>query len=241
MLKAGCSFGFRQRSALHGTEDLFDWPGWGKWGHFGRMETRLIICRHGETVWNAQERFQGQTDSELSPAGWEQARALAGRLGGERVDAIYSSDLQRAANMAQLIGEKTGAPVKLDARLRERHLGCLEGLTRAEAKVQVAEDFARYYSGEMDFAPSKGGESFRTCQERAVGVFQEIAAGHKGETVVAITHGALMGAFLRQVLGIGVDAPSRFARPNAGYNVFTHDGKVFQMVTWGDVTHLKAG
>ncbi len=81
--------------------------------------TRLLLVRHGETDWNADGRLQGQTDRPLSGFGREQARRLADELAAEDFEAIYSSDLARARETAEIVGARVGLPDMLDRRLRE--------------------------------------------------------------------------------------------------------------------------
>ena len=91
------------------------------------MQRRLILLRHGQTTYNATNRMQGHLDSPLSETGLAQARSaaeLVAKLGGSK---IVASDLQRAANTAQIIADRLGLPVSTDARLRETHLGEWQG------------------------------------------------------------------------------------------------------------------
>jgi hypothetical protein len=91
--------------------------------------TTLLLVRHGETDWNADGRLQGRP---LSDFGRRQARELAGELEDEELDAIYSSDLARAQETAEIVGERIGLPVVLDPDLREKDWGNWEGLTPVE-------------------------------------------------------------------------------------------------------------
>ena len=92
----------------------------------------LTLIRHGPTEWNASRRFQGRTDVPLSPTGRAHALAAAGALKSEQIERIYSSDLQRALETAQIVGEPHGAQILTDERLREFDFGAWEGLTWIE-------------------------------------------------------------------------------------------------------------
>src|SRR5919205_4262120 len=94
--------------------------------------TTLLLVRHGETDWNADGRLQGQTDRPLSDFGRRQARQLAQELVDEELEAIYASDLARARETAEIIGERLGLAVVLDADLREKDWGTWEGLNSVE-------------------------------------------------------------------------------------------------------------
>ena len=94
--------------------------------------TTLLLVRHGETDWNADGRLQGHTDRPLTDFGRRQARDLAAALAGEDLTAIYSSDLTRARETAEIVAERLGLPVVLDRDLREKDWGNWEGLTAVE-------------------------------------------------------------------------------------------------------------
>src|SRR3569623_193897 len=98
--------------------------------------TELLLVRHGETDWNAEGRLQGHTDRPLNDHGRRQAKEVAERLAGEGADAIYASDLLRAKETAEIVGERRGVPVVVDADLREKNWGNWEGLTGDE-RVEV--------------------------------------------------------------------------------------------------------
>src|SRR5581483_11305534 len=95
--------------------------------------TTLLLVRHGETDWNAERRWQGHADVPLNARGREQARALAEELAGESIDAIYSSDLSRAQDTADIVGARLDVPVVVDPDLREIDVGPVEGLTAEES------------------------------------------------------------------------------------------------------------
>src|SRR5438093_548398 len=97
--------------------------------------TRILLVRHGQSVWNADGRWQGQADPPLSDVGVDQAAAAADSDAVDGVRALYSSDLERARHTAQLLGVRLGLDPVVDVRLRERHAGGWEGCTRAEIEA----------------------------------------------------------------------------------------------------------
>jgi broad specificity phosphatase PhoE len=146
--------------------------------------TRVLLMRHGQSEWNAIGRWQGQADPPLSDLGRRQAREAARAIGA--VDAVWSSDLQRAAETAAIISTDIGVgPVVLDPDLRERDAGEFSALTRAE----IEERFPGYLA---DHRRPPGWEPDEHLLDRALRVVHEIAAVVPGGDVLAVTHGGLV-------------------------------------------------
>jgi 2,3-bisphosphoglycerate-dependent phosphoglycerate mutase len=202
--------------------------------------TRLILIRHGETVWNRERRMQGQTDSPLSEKGLRQAILLAQRMKEFEFAALYSSDSGRASETAQFIAEVTGHPLVVEPRLRERHFGVFEGLTGPEMQEQHPEAYARFKGREPDYAVP-GGESAAAFRERALACLAEIAARHANELVVVVTHGLVCDVAYRAAYGMDLMEPRSFPLVNAGINRFRFDGAAWQCEVWGDADHLEKG
>ena len=203
--------------------------------------TRIILLRHGETTWNVEGRYQGHLDSPLSPRGESQARALALRLAGMKLTALYSSDLGRARQTADAIAKATGQEVRIDPRLRERHLGIFQGLLKSEIKLKLAEDYRLFKTAGPDHA-LPGGESPRQAAQRNIACLEDLARRHPDETIVVVAHGGTISALLRHTLSIPPGTPRRFERFNASWNVFTWDDNAgrWRLETWGDLSHLSA-
>jgi broad specificity phosphatase PhoE len=166
--------------------------------------TRILLVRHGQSEWNAAGRWQGQADPPLTDLGREQARLAAARVGS--VDAIVSSDLQRAAETGVIIGGAVGVgPVAVDPGLRERHVGEWTGLTRAEINERWPElldaFFARsggpaeggaYRSLSAGPVDPPGGETAEQLAARALGAIERIFEAYAGADVLAVAHGGLI-------------------------------------------------
>lgn len=202
--------------------------------------TQLIMVRHGQTQWNLKLIRQGHLDSPLTEMGLAQAKALGDRLARETFSALYSSDLGRAVQTAQMIAAATGHEIVTDPRLRERHLGIFQGLNGDELKEKYPEEYRLHRTmGPSYVIP--GGESMRQQVERNVAYFNEIAEKHLGETIVVVTHGGVLSGFFRHALSIPLEAPRRFEFTNASLNVFTYEAGSWMLRTWGDVSHLSDG
>jgi probable phosphoglycerate mutase len=160
------------------------------------MTSRVLLVRHGQSEWNALGRWQGQADPPLSDLGRAQARAAAHSLGA--VDAVYSSDLQRAAETAAIIAEQLGlGPVLLDRDLRERDAGEWSGLTRDE----ILERYPGYLSEDRHtaFAPERGKpkrppgwEGDAALLPRVLAALQRIHEAVPDGDVLAVTHGGVI-------------------------------------------------
>jgi 2,3-bisphosphoglycerate-dependent phosphoglycerate mutase len=149
--------------------------------------TTLLLVRHGETDWNAEGRLQGQTDRPLSEYGRRQARKLAEELAGEPLDAIYASDLARARETAEIVGERIGLPVVLDPELREKDWGSWEGLTAVERD-------------RVEFV----GESTEAHQERILRALERISERHPDGRLLVVTHGGSMRRVQTAALGMAM-------------------------------------
>ena len=159
-----------------------------------------MLWRHGQTVWNAERRFQGQSDIPLDQTGQAQAERAARLLAALRPDLIISSDLSRASATAAPLARLTGLEVTLDKDLRERHGGGWEGLNDAEIR-------ARYPVEHASWSPPDG-EPSAVVAERVAAALQRIADrladGHDGASglAVVVSHGAALRLGMSRFLGL---------------------------------------
>ncbi|OBK19489.1 glucosyl-3-phosphoglycerate phosphatase [Mycobacterium asiaticum] len=167
---------------------------------------RLVMLRHGQTDYNLGSRMQGQLDTDLSELGRAQAVAAAEVLGKLQPLLIVSSDLRRAYDTAVKLGECTGMPVRVDARLRETHLGDWQGMTHHQIDAEVPG--ARLaWREDATWAPH-GGESRVDVAARSVPLVTELVsaapewggAGAPERPVVLVAHGGLIAALSAALL-----------------------------------------
>jgi XTP/dITP diphosphohydrolase len=149
--------------------------------------TSFLLIRHAESVWNAQERWQGHGDPPLSERGIAQAEALGRVLAEERADALISSDLTRARQTAVILGRALGLEPRCDARLRELDVGRWVGLTRREIEACDAEALERFEAEDPDLCAG-GGESRAQIRARVRRAFRELARELPGARLVVVTH-----------------------------------------------------
>ncbi|MQA97274.1 MAG: histidine phosphatase family protein [Streptosporangiales bacterium] len=159
------------------------------------MSRRLVCWRHGQTVWNAESRFQGQTDIPLNETGLAQAERAARLLAALRPAAIISSDLMRAADTAAALAAVTGLPVKTDKRLRERSGGSWEGCTAEEIKRRWPAEDAAWEPPEGELVPA-------VAERVAEGLQSAIDTAGPDDLVVVVSHGAAIRLGMAKLLGL---------------------------------------
>ncbi|ACZ89947.1 histidine phosphatase family protein [Streptosporangium roseum] len=159
------------------------------------MSRRVVCLRHGQTLWNAEHRFQGHSDIPLDETGVAQAARAASLLASLRPDMIVSSDLQRALTTASALGRVTGLDVAVDKDLRERGGGEWEGLTRDEIFAGWPREYAAWN------AP--GGEEVADVAERVSASIRRWAAELDSDGLLVIaSHGAAIRLGVSRLLGL---------------------------------------
>lgn len=204
----------------------------------GHPSTRFCFVRHGETAWNAERRIQGQIDIQLNAAGEAQARALGPGLTGHTFAAVYSSDLRRAWDTAQIAAAVLGLAVSPAPTLRERNFGVLQGLTMDEA-LRRYPDVYREHQVRSLHSDYRGGESLSGFAKRVMEGLKEMAAYHAGQTVLGFTHGGVLDIVHRTAVGRPLEAPRDFLLPNAALNWLEYCDGRWRLISWADCGHLE--
>lgn len=197
----------------------------------------IVVIRHGETEFNATGKIQGHLEVGLNDNGRLQSAAVAERLSKEpKISAVYSSDLRRALDTAEIIATSCGGlEVIKDPALRERHSGDLQGIVRHEAATINPEAHKASVSHSKDQEIPGGGESINQLNQRCTSCLQSIGDKHRGERVVVVTHGGVMRALHKRVY------PHERAKKvwTTSVSVFhLSDGDEWNIKMWGDVSHL---
>ncbi len=204
-------------------------------------KTTLLIIRHGETVWNAQQRFQGHEDSPLSETGRRQVTALGKRMKNMKFDSMISSDLGRTRETAAIISDFTGHSVELDSRLRERNYGVLEGLTVEEIMQEHADVLDQLKKDDPDYLPPKG-ESHRQHYQRNIAFFEEVLEKRCGTTIAVVAHGGVLDSIFRYISGLSLAHPRCFIAANASLTIVSHgifySTPRWVLETWCETGHL---
>lgn len=177
--------------------------------------TTVYLARHGESDWNAANRFQGHSDRPLTELGRRQAEALAEAAAAtEALDAVYSSPLRRAFDTAAVVGARLGLEPVPVADLREVDVGGWAGLSRDEVQARFPDGFARWLDGGEGWTD---GESYSEMSDRVLSALLKIAAAHPGDPILVVSHGGPIRAIQAAAAGMDVHAYRRLHRvePNA--------------------------
>ncbi|SEB45383.1 probable phosphoglycerate mutase [Paramicrobacterium humi] len=170
------------------------------------MTTKLILTRHGETVWHAEHRYAGSSDIALTDRGLQQAEELAAWAVTHRPDVLVSSTLSRAWNTADAVAKATGLDHWADKGLNEVDFGKGEGLTIAELYEQYPDAAAAFEKAPAQ-SPMPAGEPGAIAVARALKVLARIILKADGGTALVVGHGTLMRLVVCTLLSID---PNRY-------------------------------
>jgi alpha-ribazole phosphatase len=201
--------------------------------------TKILIIRHGQTIWNHVARYQGHTDTPLNDTGHLQAKLLSLRLAAEPLQAVYASDLQRALETARFIAEPHGLAVQALPQLREINFGAWEGLTYQEIKARYS-DLADIYHSSPGKLRIPEGESFQELMERAYGAMTDLVGRHDSSTIAVVTHGGTIRAIICKLLGIDLNHLNQIRQDNAALNVIDYYGEYGILSLLNDTYHLRS-
>jgi len=210
----------------------------------------MYIARHGESVWNAERRIQGQRDVPLSERGVSQAQALASRLAAERIDQIFTSDLQRAHQTAAAVAALQLAlhePLRVRPALRERSYGSWEGLTAAAARARGTPPSGDGTAGASPVAATTtpdawdgppDAETFGEVVNRLLDAWTEVAQVlDSGATALVVGHAAALRALLCGLTGTPAAGQRRWQMDTASLSCLTWESGTLSVDWWNDATH----
>jgi len=177
--------------------------------------TTVYLARHGESDWNAVNRFQGHSDRPLTAVGRRQAEELADELRATAsLTAVYSSPLRRALDTATVVGGRLGlAPFEVED-LREVDVGGWTGLSRSNVELRYPEAFRRWLDGGEGW---QDGETLAEMSARVLGALHRLAAAHLNEAILVVSHGGPVRAIHAAAAGMDMYEHRRRHRvePNA--------------------------
>jgi phosphoserine phosphatase len=196
---------------------------------------RLLLARHGQSVWNQVRKFQGANDVGLSDLGRVQAEALGRALrAGYRVSAAYVSPMCRALDTAQIALAGTGIPLVPIPDLRELSLGEWEGCTVDEVRAREGNPYHAWVRSPLD-CPPPGGEPLPEVCGRVLKAIGQIGASHEnGDDVLVVAHGGVISVYLCHLLGISFNSLWRMRIDNCSLTI----ARPPRLVSVNDTAHL---
>jgi alpha-ribazole phosphatase len=200
---------------------------------------RLIIVRHGETNYNSQRRFTGQSDIPLNALGKLQTDALRDCLATEQFDAIVTSDLERTRVTAKAIALEHDLPILEDSDLRELAFGEWEGYTYDEVLARDADRVSLWRTDPTVNAPP-GGENVTQLRDRCARALSRWQAQYPEGSVLWVTHGGLIGVLLCHVLGIDLRHRWQFRHDNASISEIRMHGEHAIIGRLNETAHIRA-
>lgn len=199
--------------------------------------TTLIFVRHGETVFNRDNRFQGQADVPLSPVGVRQAELLRARMPQLGPDIVISSDLERAWRTAEIALDGRWG-FQRDARLKEVGFGEWEGLTLDEARrrdPQLVEDWMACPSA----VRPPGAESLEEMQARCLRSVIELTQAHPGRRVLIVGHGGPIRVLICRLIGAPLPVARQFVAANTSVSIVAYSARGPRLIRYNDTEHLQ--
>lgn len=191
----------------------------------------MYVIRHGETDWNVKKIIQGHRNNVLNEKGKQQAKETANRFRNIKFDAIFSSDLLRAKQTAEIIAKKFNLGVKTNQNLRERGFGKFEGRPEEEFKKELKKLLIRFNQADdqtkFRFKFPSGVETIGSVNTRFTAFLKRTAFNYPGKTVLVITHGGSMTFLL---VHLRIHSFKDFGWrlfDNTGYIKLISDGKKF--------------
>ena len=202
--------------------------------------TEILITRHGETDWNVQKIFRGRADIDLNSAGRKQAEALALFLKGTKLDAIYTSPLERALRTAQIVaGQQHRLRMETDIDLVDFDYGEWQGVSEEDVKEKYPELYGRWLK-EPHKVKIPGGESLNDVKKRVLRALDTIVAEHETGTVMIVSHRILMKTLILSLLGLDLSRLANIKLDACGITSFNYEDDRWVMTGFNETCFLQA-
>lgn len=200
--------------------------------------TKIFLIRHGQSEWNSLNKVQGQQNTILTDLGKKQALCLGDRLIDANIDIIYTSDLIRAYNTAEIISKKINKPLVANESIREINFGLWEGLTIQEIKKRYKNEYFTWLK-EPDKLNIEGLENLMTLQKRAMKYVNEILLENNGKNIAIVSHGAILKTIILGLLGIDISHYKNITLSNVSLSIIECRDFNNVLVLFNDISHLK--
>ena len=197
----------------------------------------IIIVRHGETEWNVGEIFRGRVEIGLNETGKKQAELLVQYLSDLKIEAIYSSPLKRAMEVAQAIAKYHRLNVEVSQGLNDLDFGEWQGLPRREVREKYPEVYAEWVN-HPERVKLPGGESLDEVRKRALTVVGKVIAKHQGN-IILVSHRVVNNALICALLGLDNSHFWNIRLDTCGVTIFDYENGRFILNKHNDTSFLK--
>jgi broad specificity phosphatase PhoE len=201
--------------------------------------TAVYVVRHPQTTWNATERYQGRLEAPISADGRQQIRLTVAAFAGQPLDAVYTSPLSRALELAEAIAGTAGVHLTVDNRLTEIAMGPWEGLFRSQIAEKYPEMYREWYK-RPDLIHFPHGESLAEVQGRAQSVLADIHERHPGKNVFVATHSAVVQTMVAPAIGLDLRYVHRMQIANTGITTLCGGRPPGRLLSLNVTEHLHA-
>ena len=181
-------------------------------------------------------RLQGMQNSNLTDNGLKQVKSTANILKNQKFDTLYTSDLERAVKTAEIINTFHHLKINMDASIRERNFGVMEGLTREQIQEKYPEIHTGYMKRKEKYQIPEG-ENLVTFFNRVKKGVNQIVQLHEGEKILMIAHGGVLDCIMRMIFDYPLASPRRFSIFNASINRFSIENGEWFLEEWGNISH----
>lgn len=201
--------------------------------------SRIYLVRHGETEWNKLQRSQGcGNDISLSEEGFKQARAVAERLGEEKIDLVFSSTLLRAYQTAEEIAKLHNLKVEKCSEFMEINFGEWEGMLFPDIKEKFSEAY-EVWRTTPHLAVIPGAENVAELRDRSMKKLLALIKENPDKNIVVVSHGISIKVLITAIMNIDLGHLHRVRQDNTAINIFEYENNVFDLVTLNDICHLR--
>jgi len=207
-----------------------------EWGEDqdGASATTVLLCRHGETDWNLDRKFQGTVDIPLNELGRKQAILISQALEHKNVSAVWTSPLKRAQQTGEVVASAIGIPLQVDDRLRERNLGVMQGRNPTELREQFPAVIDAWVK-QIPLPPEATAEADHEVVSRIESAMYDLASAYPGKTVALILHGASVRCLLKRAVGgARIKTPKNVSLTTLAVG----PGREWHLVKVADVSHM---
>jgi len=199
---------------------------------------RLYLIRHGQTDWNRQKRYCGQTDLPMNETGRKQAKNLRERFKNVAIDYLYCSDLKRAKETAEIAFPDWRTKIIVSPHIRELDFGEWEGRKYEEILAKDEKAYRAWLDNPALSTPPRG-ESLSSLEHRVKAFLQSLVDKFKDETVAVVTHSGPIRVTLCDALGIPLNFFWRIAANSAGVSIIEYSNGTPFVSLVNDTGHLQ--